>query len=57
MSDILIYTLFVIYSKSRNPIWRGGGGWLPKYMQYLVTDRENGYLFTFSIKLEVMSNS
>ena len=48
MSDILIYT------KNQNPILAE----LPKYiMQYLVTAWENEYFFTFSIKLEVMSNN
>ena len=45
---------YIIYSKNRNSFL----GELPKYiMQYLDTAWENKFFFTFSRKLEVMSNN
>ena len=51
MSDFFLY---IIYSKNRNRFI----GELSKYiMQYLDMACENKYIFTFSRKLEVMSNN
>ena len=45
---------YKIYSKNRMSIL----GELPKYIiQYLVTAWENKYIFTFSKKLDVVSNN
>ena len=49
MSDFL----YIIYSKNQNPFM----GVYPQHiMQYLDMSWENKYIFTFSRKLEVMSN-